>query len=321
MGTNSKIEWTDHTWNPWRGCAKVSPACDNCYMFRDMIRFGQNPNRLTLAKANSYYLPAREFKAGRWKPGDKVFVCSRSDFFHPDADEWRGGAWDIIRDHPDLIFQILTKRTDRILDCLPDGWGDGWPNVWMGATVENQQMLYDRGAELLRVPAMVRYLSIEPMLGKINFRWEPLAHWAAGESYRAYFERKGSVQEYESLAGIDWVIVGGETGPGARPMHPDWVRSVRDQCQGAGIPFFFKQWGEWAPEMETVDRMRLYMRMEDDGVLGGNRTRFICVTPEGELKYTYSERDEFMTRVGKKYSGCLLDGREWKEMPQAEGRE
>lgn len=171
MGTNSKIEWTDHTWNPWRGCDKVSPGCDNCYMFRDAERYGLDASTVTRQGVLTFRAPLirrgtphggrkqhrRDYK---WADGDKVFVCSWSDFFHPAADAWRDEAWEIMRQRPGLIFQLLTKRPGKITSRLPADWGNGWPNVWIGVTAENQEEADDRIPRLLSTPAVKRFVSI-----------------------------------------------------------------------------------------------------------------------------------------------------------------
>lgn len=149
-----------------------------------------------------------------------IFTCSWSDWFHPAADAWRDEAWEIIRRTPHHAYQILTKRPELILDRLPSDWGDGWENVWLGVSVENANYVR-RIDDLRRVPARVRFLSLEPLLG-------PLPDL--------------------DLTGTNWVIVGGESGPGYRPCNPEWVREIRDQCVAADVAFFFKQWGGFRPK-------------------------------------------------------------------------
>ena len=212
MGDNTLIEWTTHSWNPWQGCHKVSPGCDNCYMHRDKKRYGQDPTKVIRSKDPTFWRPFKKGKTG-WKSGEMVFVCSWSDFFHPDADNWRQQAWRIIRERPDLIFQILTKRPQYITKRLPLDWGDGWPNVWLGVTTEDAKRYNERWRRVLRdIPAVVHFISIEPMLGPIEIDPD-----------------------------IDWVILGAETGPDKRWMDPMWACDVRDECIEAGIPFFFKK--------------------------------------------------------------------------------
>ena len=144
MGENSGIAWTNHTWNPWQGCHKVSAGCENCYMEREKLRYGQDPHVVKRSARQTFNLPLR-LDSGR------VFTCSWSDFFIAEADEWRPEAWEIIRRTPHLIYQILTKRPERIAQCLPPDWGDGWKNVWGGVTVEAPDY-YHRIEELLLLP-------------------------------------------------------------------------------------------------------------------------------------------------------------------------
>lgn len=346
MGINSKIEWTDNTWNPWRGCTKLSPACDNCYMMRDAARFGLNGQEVTRASPATFNAPLKM----SWMDGTRVFVCSWSDFFHAAADAWRVDAWEIIRKRPGLIFQILTKRPERITQCLPEDWGDGWPNVWLGVTAENQEFADKRIPWLLAIPAAKRFVSIEPMLGAVDLTrlsairayapelYKPDDPCAPDLKWNALSEEDGyndafATQTGEEMALLDWVIVGGESGPAARPMHPDWARKIRDQCQAAGVPFFFKQWGEWGPyvneahyvavtdgcerrphawiDLETGDRGDCYI-FDDDGIWT-NWTGSPRLLPdsEGEVHPGIA----VMGRHGKKENGCIIDGREWKEFP------
>ena len=206
MGKTRGIEWCDSSWNPWQGCHKVSPGCAHCYMFRDKIRYGQEPNTVVRSKPATFTAPLT------WKDPLKIFTCSWSDFFIEEADAWRDDAWDIIRRTPRHTYQILTKRPENIANRIPIDWP--LPNVWLGVSLENNKF-YDRIRRLRYVRASVKFLSVEPLLG--------------------------SVADIP-LDGIDWVIVGGESGPKARPMKIQWAREVRDKCVAAGIPFFFKQW-------------------------------------------------------------------------------
>ncbi len=250
MAENSKIAWTDHTWNPWQGCHKVSPACDNCYMYRDKKRYGQDPGTVIRSSKNTFNLP---LKSKDMKPGDKIFVCSWSDFFIKEADLWRQEAWDIIRRTPQYIYLILTKRPENILSRLPEDWGSGWPNVWLGVTAENQEMADLRIPILLQIPAAVRFVSVEPMLGpvdltKINYQGS-LKNVQPGVDLPFRVLINSLIGEFDDgwdrgkESKLDWVVLGGETGSGARPIEPRWARNVKDQCVEAGVPFFFKSWG------------------------------------------------------------------------------
>ncbi|MFO0848020.1 MAG: DUF5131 family protein [Gemmataceae bacterium] len=203
---------TDRTWNPWVGCMMVSAGCANCYMFRQQREYGRDPTvvRRTKTWGDPSKWQRAAAKAGRT---EFVFTASWSDWFHEDADAWRGEAWAVIKKCPNLTFQVLTKRPERIADHLPTDWGDGYENVWLGVSVERDD--YGWRADVLRaVPAKVRWVCAEPLLG-------PLPSL--------------------NLDGIHWVVCGGESGPGWRPMDPDWARGLRDKCRAAGVPFYFKQ--------------------------------------------------------------------------------
>lgn len=214
MATNSSIEWTDTTWNPLTGCTKISPGCKHCYaerMARRLKAMGQ-PNY-----ANGFRLTLHEDMVEeplRWKRPRRVFVNSMSDLFHKDVpDAFILRVFGVMRKAPQHRFQVLTKRSQRLAQLAPR---IEWPaNVWMGVSVENADYAF-RIDHLRQTGAAVKFLSIEPLLG-------PLPDL--------------------DLTGIDWVIVGGESGPGARPMASEWATEIRDQCVAAGVAFFFKQWG------------------------------------------------------------------------------
>jgi protein gp37 len=182
-------------------------------MYTAKERYGQDPRVVARSKTTfNYPLKIREPK--------KVFTCSWSDFFIEEADAWRDEAWEIVRRTPHLTYQILTKRADRIAEQVPWGDGEPWAHVWLGVSVENARHT-PRIGDLVRVPAALRFLSVEPLLGPISNL---------------------------PLAGIGWVILGGESGPRHRPMEAEWVREIRDQCVQAGVPLFFKQWGGPTPK-------------------------------------------------------------------------
>ena len=210
----SCIEWTGSTWNPLTGCTKTSPGCANCYaerMAKRLKAMGQTNYRngfdLTL-HAHTLDLPLS------WRQSQMVFVNSMSDLFHEDVpEEFIQAVFDVMRRASWHRFQVLTKRSQRLREM--DTRIDWPPNVWMGVTVENADYV-SRVDDLRQTAAKVRYLSLEPLLGPIPDL---------------------------DLTGIDWVIVGGESGPGARPMNEEWVLDLRDQCRQARVPFFFKQWG------------------------------------------------------------------------------
>lgn len=231
MSETTAISWTDSTWNPWQGCTKVSPGCAHCYMFRDKVKYGQDPTKVIRSKDPTFYKPLG------WKEPRKVFTCSWSDFFHEDADEWRDEAWDVIRRTPQHTYQILTKRPERIADHLPADWywKGGWPNVWLGTSVENQRWTC-RIDELLKVPAVVHFISAEPLLGPLDLSRYLVPRGHVFERISAW----GGGAESE-IPRLDWVIVGGESGPGFRAMQPEWARAIRDQCIRQRVAFWYKQ--------------------------------------------------------------------------------
>jgi protein gp37 len=214
MATNSAIEWTEATWNPVTGCDKVSPGCAHCYAER-MARRLQAMRQANYANGFELTLqPAMLELPLRWKKPRRIFVNSMSDLFHEAVPtEFIKRVFDVMSRAHWHEFQVLTKRASRLREVAPVL---DWPeHVWMGVSVENHRFVH-RIEDLRRTGAKVRFLSLEPLLG-------PLPRL--------------------NLKGIHWVIVGGESGPGARPMREEWVRDIRDQCAGSGVPFFFKQWG------------------------------------------------------------------------------
>lgn len=239
MGTNTGISWTDHTWNPWLGCRKTSTGCKNCYMYREQKFHGKDPSTVVSSKT-TYLAPLK------WKEPARVFTCSYSDFFIEEADEWRIGAWDIIRKTPHLTYQILTKRPERISACLPPDWGSGWDNVWLGVTTENQEMADLRIPELLENEAKVFFVSYEPALSALNL--EPYLQFPP---FHENYKMTWGVNEFH---GIDWIIIGGESGPGYRTMEISWAMNLINQCKDAEVPVFFKQIGGWPDVRKNLDQ-------------------------------------------------------------------
>lgn len=223
MAEITEIAWTDCTFNPWEGCEKVGPGCDFCYAeardqrFTGGLLWGPDAQRRVMADSNWSKPKKWNRRASENRIPLKVFcgsICDWADKKAPDGQRER--LWGLVRETPMLRWQLLTKRAPNIKRFLPDDWGDGYDNVWLGVTVENRKHGLARIDHLRQIPAKVRFLSVEPLiedLGEIN------------------------------LAGIHWVIVGGESGPFARPLDVAWVARVRSQCEEQGIPFFFKQWG------------------------------------------------------------------------------
>lgn len=255
MAEQSKIEWTDATFNPWLGCTKIAPACDNCYA-ADManrygwVEWGNHPRKRTSAalwnEPRKWQKKAAEFFAehGRRR---RVFCASLADVFDNQVPtEWRDDLWKLIEATPDLDWLLLTKRPQNILKMLPLSWDAVKGHVWLGTTVEDQKHADENIPHLLKYDSAVRFISAEPLLGPIDLTmiggiskigWEPHATF-----------RNALIGQFR----LDWVIAGGESGPHARPSHPDWFRSLRDQCAAAGVPFLYKQWGEWAPNLSQI---------------------------------------------------------------------
>jgi protein gp37 len=267
MGERTAIQWTEHTWNPWQGCAKVSDGCENCYMFRDKKRYGQDPEAVVRSKPPTFNKPLT------WREPARVFTCSWSDWFIREADPWRPEAWDVIRRTPHLTYQILTKRPARIPRCLPPDWGNGYPNVWLGVSVEDQATADARIPQLLDTPARVRFLSCEPLLGPVDLsRWlfatcHPGCGWINGSPVREVPDgchQCGQGGPYERL---DWVIVGGESGPGARITDAADIRRLVEQCRAGKVPVFVKQLGRVAIDTDWHGLAPLSLRDPKGGDL------------------------------------------------------
>lgn len=328
----TRIEWTDYSFNPWRGCAKVSAGCDNCFGCRQAKR---NPRLLgtwgsegvRVVAPDDYWLQAAKWNAEAAEAGmrRKVFVGSMMDAFESfegdlvdttGASLYRQGTTleDVRRRLFDWIYQlkslewlVLTKRPENALRWIGGTsgaglaeWAHHFPHVWLGVSCENQAAGDRRIPLLLQIPAAVRFLSCEPLLRPIDLQnvtvptdQDRLNHTGMYPSKFNALTTEYDDEHYHQPPGkIDWVIAGGESGPHARPCHPDWVRSIRDQCQAAGAPFFFKGWGEWLPVGQQDPRKPWLpdsQTLETDG--------------------------EIFLRVTKKHSGRMLDRREWNEMP------
>ncbi|AYO30628.1 phage Gp37/Gp68 family protein [Biomaibacter acetigenes] len=322
----TKIEWATTVWNPVAGCTKISPGCEHCYAERMAKRLAgrygypkENPFQVTFHRE-------RLNEPAKWKKPQRVFVCSMGDLFHEDVHFqdisiiWWTMLW--FSQH---TYMILTKRPERIIkffEYLESDIG-GWkwiteggtnkryykqwkwplPNVWIGVTAENQEMADKRIPVLLQIPAAVRFVSVEPMLGPINLIKDDDLYW------------EPTKQQWVPRIGLDWVICGGETGPGARPMCPDWVRDLRDQCISAEVPFFFKSWGDWAPWYgDEDDGCPGDPECEEINCSGCRKARFWRFTGGGPAGY--EPRDVlYSVRVGKKAAGRILDGQEWNQLP------
>ena len=346
MSDYTNIEWADHTFNPWEGCQKVAPECDNCYAetrnkrFHGGVNWGPRAYRRRTSEA-TWHKPLRwQKKAAKFmeKHGRKqrVFCASLADVFDNSAPGiWRRDLWDLIRACPDLDWLLLTKRPQNMARMLPDDWGTGWPHVWLGTSAGTQKTADTNIPHLLATPAAVRFVSAEPLLERVDFtnlRDDGYSSINSLQEYPAFQARDDWGDDAEDMGpftdqpAIDWVICGGESGPNARPMHPEWARFLRDQCQSAGVSFFFKQWGEYVDHTEKHANCRPCRATSDlvitpqGHIIGGGAKGY-----GGAVDADWQERGAaWMCRVGKSAAGRILDGRTWDQVPvldpvQAEG--
>ena len=321
MADGTNIEWTDATWNVVNGCSVTSPGCKHCYAMKQAHRVEARRGLTEKTAGGMVWTGEVRFNEKvleqplRWKKPRRIFVCAHGDLFHESVpDEWIDRVFAVMALCPQHTFQVLTKRSARMREyfekhrdaggpcksmaiiwdqaieiatehgCVPQYRPslETLPNVWLGVSVEDQTRADERIPDLLATPAAVRFLSCEPLLAPVDLA---LLHHDGITNIDALRGTHGVVGMSGDCAAIDWVIVGGESGPKARPMHPDWARSLRDQCAAAGVPFLFKQWGEWAP-----------CESENGTALPG----------------------EFPAmRVGKKRAGRLLDGVQHDGFPHA----
>ena len=351
MAENTKIEWTDHTFNPWEGCQKVGAGCDNCYAETRNARFaggeainwgpGAPRRRTSISNWNKplKWNKQAELQQAAWDgfkkvhPGltddeliakgfikprrPRVFCASLADVFDNAVDpQWRADLFGLIMKTPHLDWLLLTKRIGAVtklldesirhIESLPDWTGEDphpleavrnmladWvllrkppKNVWLGATITSQPEADRDISKLQAVPANLRFLSMEPLLGPVSFEG-------------MFANPRNPADGTNALEALDWVIVGGESGPGARPMHPDWARSLRDQCQATGVPFLFKQWGEWSPGYAEHGN-----DLEYDAIVDAVQHEW----PEGHCSF----------KVGKKAAGRQLDGQTHDGFPAQE---
>ena len=321
----SKIEWTDETWPVVTGCSSEpeSEGCFNCYAARiAATRLKHHPRYAGLAEmVNGKPRWTGEVQLNydvldqphRWRKPRMVFVASMGDLFHEDVPfEFIRQVFAVMYAARSHTYQILTKRPQRMLEFMR--WYQDaldaedipitlpLPNVWLGVTAENQECADERIPLLLQMPAAMRFVSCEPLLGPIDL------FDVDGKIAQSMPER--SMLFPADL--IDWVIVGGESGPDARPLHPRWVQSLRDQCHAVGVPFFFKQWGEWIPFGQGL------------GWAVSERAQRCWLDIRGQSNSTYSammHEPSALFRIGKKAAGRVLDGRTWDEMPTAVRKE
>lgn len=319
MKATTKIEWTDHTINFWWGCTKVSPACTNCYaeglgkffgggVFGQPVIWGKGQPRFQRLEAARKEAVKLNAKAEGASIRPRVFVNSMSDWLDDEVPiEWLSFLLDTIRLCPHLDFQLLTKRPENFKErvhqsrmSVPAGdpfsvWITKWiafkpgsgfppPNVWIGTTVENQHYADLRIPQLLAIPAKVRFLSCEPLVDALNLNLAIRAEEPHGQHFL--------LEQF-----VHWVIAGGESGGKAQPSDPDWFRSLRDQCKMAGVPFFFKQWGEWLPAGHEADHLPTTKTY---------KSKMIGNDLDGTVR---------MLRCGKELAGKRLDGQEWQQFP------
>jgi len=279
----TKIEWADYTFNPWRGCAKVSPGCQHCYAEtlskRNPRVLGEwGPDGTRVVAAESYWRQPLVWDRAANLAGERrlVFCASLADVFEdrPDLEVPRRRLFGLIERTPHLVWLLLTKRPENVERLVSlASTREWWPNAWLGVSVESAEYLTRLSqAQAVRHSFGGLFLSAEPLLGPLDRIWSP--SWELSEI-------------------VQWIIVGGESGPNARPMHPAWVKSIRDQCEWH-VPFFFKQWGEWVPTERGEHPGCGHNFLWQDGTVS--------------------------SRVGKKLAGAMLDGREWREFPASFGR-
>ncbi|WDL99755.1 phage Gp37/Gp68 family protein [Alicyclobacillus sp. ALC3] len=327
------IGWTDETWNPVTGCSKVSAGCTHCYAEKVSHRFGftSKPWNAAYAAENVQLHYDRLGQPLKWKQPRRIFVNSMSDLFHEQVpDNFIRKVFQIMGAAEQHTFQVLTKRPGRMKNLLNEWFNERdfatltgsteppfpWPNVWLGVSVENQQAVDERIPLLLQTPAAARFLSCEPLLGPVDLGLDADQQWVCPQcgsvenhehivrdNDYSYFKcnkcgyENDNYESWGTKSPIDWVIVGGESGPNARPMSPWWARDLRDQCVEAGVSFFFKQWGEFAPVHE--------LRCNEPGIKGKQWVNF--------------DPDTSVCRVGRKNAGRVLDGRVWDEYPRIGG--
>ncbi len=340
MADKSAIEWTDATWPIVQGCDYESPGCANCYAVPLLWRMAHNPNQAisgplqgVVAKNAAGKLhftgkvALREDRLEwplKWKEPRQIFVPSHGDLFHPSAPDWFiDKVFAVMALCPQHTFQVLTKRAARMrayfegrvavrIARINDGQIFTWPlrHVWLGVSTEDQARADERIPHLLATPAAKRFISAEPLLGRISLEeawhganaldsecWGDCA-WCEHGHPPLHNCQRGKGDWEKGRSGLDWVIAGGESGPRARLTHPDWVRGLRDQCQAAEVPFFFKQWGEHGPYRPDEPQHDAFHLRVDGRVFGAPQ---VSSTP--------------MVRYGKKRAGATLDGRVWRDFP------
>lgn len=308
---DSKIEWTDKVWNPTTGC---SLGCTYCYAEKMAHRLQAMGQRKYCQGFAPTCHPGELVKPVRWKKPARVFINSMGDLFDPAIpEEFINKVVTTLSLFPEHTFQLLTKQPQRMQEYFSAHQVP--PNLWLGVTVENQAAADARLPFLLQTPATVRFLSVEPMIGRVEL---PLIKRTLLKASNHFPGVEYAGDGGYSL-GVDWVIVGGMTGKDAVPMHLNWVRTLRDQCQAADVPFFFKSWGEWLPWSQFNEA-----GIEDNAE--STRFRTMEWTENGWADAGYPiwcdwvdgaiDPEHCTGRIGKKSAGALIDGQEWKQFPE-----
>lgn len=365
MSDRTGIEWSDATWNPVTGCTEVSPGCNACYAKTFAERWRGKEGHYYQNGFDLQLRPEKLDQPLRWRRPRRIFVNSMSDLFHDGVPgDYIINVFVVMAMASRHTFQVLTKRHGRMRSLLsaegfydevlarlsilsyPDVHHVRWPlpNVWLGVSAENQQWADIRIPALLGTPAAVRFISAEPLLGPINLHagWlsPPVTLQAAttveDRARLAQFCREQAIKAGGWTPFLDWVIVGGESGRTPRPMHPQWARSLRDQCQAAGVAYLFKQWGEWAPAPWKLERLPGEFTLDyknrsdaagathaftggmypQDGALVENFMKLDHAAWSIERDDTTPPGAQGMRRAGKKNAGRELDGCTWDEYPE-----
>lgn len=270
----------DLVWNPWHGCHRHSEGCQNCYAFFLDKRYGRDTNVIARNKSG-FDAPVKKDRSGIYKmpTGANVRVCMSSDFFIEDADEWRDEAWRIIKQRPDMMFSLLTKRAERIADNLPDDWGEGWDNVTFAVSCENQKRLDERMPYLLAVPAKHRWISLKPFIGPVE------------------------ITRYIADGKVEWVLAGGENYLGSRPLHHEWVKAVYDACRRYDVKFTFGQTGNIFVT-EGVER-KIFNRTEQAVEALRSGLNWPSLDIEQEIQTLYEEKAAKKAAFNKRKSEPL----------------
>lgn len=338
----TKISWATETWNPITGCSPVSEGCANCYAARMAKRLA---GRYGYPEIEPFAVTFHDelSKPHQWKRPRMVFVCSMGDIFHPDVqDEWIARALNVINDCHWHKFLILTKRPERMEAFFKEFYAKmehscmrvetPIKNLWLGTTAENQEQAEKRLPHLLRTPAVKRFVSCEPLLGPVDLEGVQFehSHGFFGNALRWTHLpdcRRKELQNGAVYPKLDWVIAGGETGPGARPMHPEWVRSLRDQCVNADVPFHFKSWGEFGTISKNLSTNEPVFRMFPDLQTWVNKGSTwvnggICVDMAGMVLRNGGDFRQaeypvaILHKIGKNKAGRIVDGQEWDQFPE-----